>query len=256
MPPAYIKPYVKRGKMMRSMRRRSGEAMSRPDMRFMPIKSADQQAVLVLHKTTELLVKQRTVSVQCAARASLGVRPRRRQGHQPRRRLLERWPTAAELCRKRPERWRSCSASHLRRARSLDRRGGEKGSPPPTGGSPTRLSCSIGFPACCADRLGDRRQRPRPGGVQVRTRLRGLAGAGNAKQNSSGGKAKLGGITKQGNRYVHQDAGCRLPPRRCASPANAKAPWPTGSPRCERESRSAWSRWRSPTSWREFAGRS
>ena len=32
-------------------------------MRFVPIKSADQQAVLMLHKTRELLVKQRTMSV-------------------------------------------------------------------------------------------------------------------------------------------------------------------------------------------------
>ncbi len=39
------------------------EAMSRPDMRFVPIKSADQQAVLMLHKTRELLVKQRTMTV-------------------------------------------------------------------------------------------------------------------------------------------------------------------------------------------------
>src|SRR5947209_16714557 len=37
--------------------------MSRPDMRFVPIKSADQQAVLMLHKTRELLVKQRTMIV-------------------------------------------------------------------------------------------------------------------------------------------------------------------------------------------------
>jgi len=37
--------------------------MSRPEMRFVPVKSADQQAVLMLHKTRDLLVKQRTMSV-------------------------------------------------------------------------------------------------------------------------------------------------------------------------------------------------
>ena len=37
--------------------------MSRPDMRFVPIKSAEQQAVLMMHKTRELLVTQRTMSV-------------------------------------------------------------------------------------------------------------------------------------------------------------------------------------------------
>ena len=33
------------------------EAMARPDMRFVPVKSADDQAVLMLHKSRELLIK-------------------------------------------------------------------------------------------------------------------------------------------------------------------------------------------------------
>lgn len=37
--------------------------MSRPDMRFVPVKSADQQGVLMLHKTRALMVKQRTMAV-------------------------------------------------------------------------------------------------------------------------------------------------------------------------------------------------
>ena len=63
IPPAYIKPYVKRGKNDAIDAAAICEAMSRPGMRFVPIKSADQQAVLMLHKTRELLVKQRTMSV-------------------------------------------------------------------------------------------------------------------------------------------------------------------------------------------------
>ena len=63
MPPAYIKPYVKRGKNDAVDAQAICEAMSRPDMRFVPIKSADQQAVLMLHKTRELLIKQRTMGV-------------------------------------------------------------------------------------------------------------------------------------------------------------------------------------------------
>jgi transposase len=59
MPPSYIKPYVKRGKNDAV----DAEAMSRLGMRFVPIKSAEQQATLMLHKTRELLVKQRTMSV-------------------------------------------------------------------------------------------------------------------------------------------------------------------------------------------------
>ncbi len=63
MPPSYIKPYVKRGKNDAVDAEAICEAMSRPGMRFVPIKSAEQQATLMLHKTRELLVKQRTMSV-------------------------------------------------------------------------------------------------------------------------------------------------------------------------------------------------
>ena len=63
IPPAYTKPYVKRGKNDANDAAAICEAMSRPEMRFVPIKSADQQAVLMLHKTRELLVKQRTMTV-------------------------------------------------------------------------------------------------------------------------------------------------------------------------------------------------
>ena len=61
--PAYVKAYVKRGKNDAADAAAICEAMSRPDMRFVPIKSADQQAVLMLHKTRDLLVKQRTMIV-------------------------------------------------------------------------------------------------------------------------------------------------------------------------------------------------
>jgi transposase len=63
IPSAYVRPYVKRGKNDAADAAAVCEAMSRPDMRFVPIKSADQQAVLMLHKTRELMIKQRTMSV-------------------------------------------------------------------------------------------------------------------------------------------------------------------------------------------------
>ena len=63
MPPAYTKPYVKRGKNDAVDADACCEALSRPGMRFIPVKSAEQQATLMLHKTRELLVKQRTMSV-------------------------------------------------------------------------------------------------------------------------------------------------------------------------------------------------
>lgn len=63
MPPAYTKPYVKRGKNDAADAEAICEAMSRPGMRFVPVKSVEQQAMLMLHTTRELLVKQRTMSV-------------------------------------------------------------------------------------------------------------------------------------------------------------------------------------------------
>jgi len=61
LPPQYIKPYLKRGKNDALDAEAICEAMSRPSMRFVPIKSAEQQAALMLLKTRDLLVKQRTM---------------------------------------------------------------------------------------------------------------------------------------------------------------------------------------------------
>jgi transposase len=63
MAPAYTKPYVKRGKNDAADAAAICEAMSRPDMRFVPVKSPAQQATLMLHKTRDLMVKQRTMNV-------------------------------------------------------------------------------------------------------------------------------------------------------------------------------------------------
>lgn len=60
MPPAYVKPYVKRGKTDANDAEAICEAVTRPTMRFVPVKSPDQQAALALHRTRSLLVKQRT----------------------------------------------------------------------------------------------------------------------------------------------------------------------------------------------------
>ena len=60
MPPIYVKPYVKRGKTDAGDAEAICEAVTRPTMRFVAIKSADQQSVVMLHRTRELLVRQRT----------------------------------------------------------------------------------------------------------------------------------------------------------------------------------------------------
>ena len=60
MPPAYVKPYVKRGKTDAADAEAICEAVARPTMRFVAVKSRDQQALLSMHRARNLLVKQRT----------------------------------------------------------------------------------------------------------------------------------------------------------------------------------------------------
>ena len=61
MPPAYVKPYVKRQKNDAADAEAICEAVSRPTMRFVPIKSVDQQSALMLHRARDLLIRQRTM---------------------------------------------------------------------------------------------------------------------------------------------------------------------------------------------------
>src|SRR5262249_52294207 len=63
LPPQYIKPYVKRGKNDAIDAAAICEAMSRPEMRYVPIKSQEEQAALMLLKVRDLLTKQRTMLV-------------------------------------------------------------------------------------------------------------------------------------------------------------------------------------------------
>ena len=60
MPPAYVKAYVKRGKTDASDAEAICEAVTRPTMRFVAIKSPEQQSILALHRTRALLIRQRT----------------------------------------------------------------------------------------------------------------------------------------------------------------------------------------------------
>jgi transposase len=60
IPPQYVKPYVKRGKNDAADAEALCEAMSRPTMRFVPVKSAEQQAALMLVGMRERLIRNRT----------------------------------------------------------------------------------------------------------------------------------------------------------------------------------------------------
>ena len=70
MPPTYVKAYVKRGKNDAADAAAICEAVTRPSMRFVPIKSIEQQSALMLHRTRDLLIRQRTQLIN-ALRAHL-----------------------------------------------------------------------------------------------------------------------------------------------------------------------------------------
>lgn len=70
MPARYVKPYVKRNKNDAADAEAICEAVTRPTMRFVPIKTPEQQSVLMLHRTRALFVRQRTALIN-AIRAHL-----------------------------------------------------------------------------------------------------------------------------------------------------------------------------------------
>ncbi len=63
MPANYVKAYVKRNKNDKADAQAICEAVTRPSMRFVALKSRAQQSLMVLHRTRSLLVRQRTMQV-------------------------------------------------------------------------------------------------------------------------------------------------------------------------------------------------
>ena len=61
IPPTYVKAYLKRSKNDANDAAAICEAVTRPSMRFVPIKTIEQQTALMLHRTRQLLVRQRTM---------------------------------------------------------------------------------------------------------------------------------------------------------------------------------------------------
>ena len=85
MPASYVKPYVKRNKNDAADAAAICEAVTRPSMRFVAVKTAEQQATLMLHRTRDLLVRQRTqlINAMRAHLAELGlIAARGREGLQ------------------------------------------------------------------------------------------------------------------------------------------------------------------------------
>src|SRR6202171_856586 len=63
LPPQYVKPYAKRGKNDAADAEAICEAMSRPSMRFVPVRSTQNQAELMLLTARDLLLKQKTMLI-------------------------------------------------------------------------------------------------------------------------------------------------------------------------------------------------
>jgi transposase len=83
MPPQYVRPYVKTNKHDAADAEACCEAVQRPGMRFVPVKSEEQQALLMLHRVRDQLIGQRTATIN-ALRGHLAefgiVAPQRRAG--------------------------------------------------------------------------------------------------------------------------------------------------------------------------------
>ena len=201
MPPAYVKPYVKRHKNDATDAEAICEAVSRANMRFVPTKTAGQQGGLVLHRARHLLVRQQT-SVINAIRAHLAefgvVAPVGRRGVEELLRIVgdasdQRLPEVARACLAAlGGQLRMLKAQILRFDRMIVawHRGDEtsKRLDELPGVGPALATALV---ASVADPKAFRSGRDFSAWI-------GLV----PKQSSSGGKQKLGSISKQGDRYL------------------------------------------------------
>ena len=96
MPPAYVKPYVKRNKNDGRDAEGICEAVGRPTMRFVPVKSVEQQATLAVQGTRALLVRQRTMAANALRAALSEVGIVAAQGYEGLRELMSRLEEPSE----------------------------------------------------------------------------------------------------------------------------------------------------------------
>jgi transposase len=203
MPAQYVKPYVKRGKNDAADAEAICEAVARPTMRFVAVKTPEQQSAMMLHRVRLVLMRQRTqlTNVLRSHLAEFGiVSPVGREGVEQ---LLE--VIADGKCTRIPPETRACLEMLVEQLELVKRQILEN----------------------------DRRIKARARETEVGRRLMTIPGVGPLlasaivatiadpaifksgrslaawiglvpRQNSSGGKERLGGITKAGNRYLRQ----------------------------------------------------
>ncbi|PWL27805.1 MAG: IS110 family transposase [Marivita sp. XM-24bin2] len=202
LPPAYVKPYVKRQKNDMADAEAICEAVTRPNMHFVAVKSADQQAVLMLHRARDLLVRQRTMLINAlrAHLAELGV-VSARGPHKIREVLSELQADQLDV----PEVGRAALSSLVRQLDALEDEIGQLDDRIQAWHRQSevsqRLATIPGVGVLTATALAATVADT----AQFRSARQFAAWLGLVpRQNSSGGKDRLGRITKMGDGYLRK----------------------------------------------------
>jgi len=201
MPPAYVKPYVKRGKNDAADAEAICEAVMRPTMRFVPVKSAEQQANAMIYKVRELLVRQRTQLINALRShlAEMGIVAAKGVGKVDDLVAIVRDENDSRL----PPPARQALEELVRQIAALDARIDplQEGIISQVGSSEAgrRLMSIPGVGPIIAGAL--LAMVPDPGGFRSARHFATWLGFA-PRQKSSGGKQRLGSISKQGNRYL------------------------------------------------------
>jgi transposase len=205
MPPAYVRAYVKRGKNDAADAEAICEAVQRKTMRFVPVKTPEQQSILMVHRTRSLVVRQRTMAAN-ALRAHLAefglvCNPGVRNIVKLARTVFDECDTQHAL----PEMAHVALAILVRRLleledelQALDKVLHEWHR---TNEASQRLAAVPGIGVITATAIVATVSDP----LQFRSGRQFAAWLGLVpKQNSSGNKQRLGGISKQGDRYLRR----------------------------------------------------
>ena len=203
MPPTYVKPYVKRGKTDAADAEAICEAVRRPTMRFVPVKSPDQQAVLMLHRARALLMRQRTMAVNALRGhlAEFGIVAG--QGAKNLRELIERVFAEHQDQLELPRLARIALKPLIVQLNDLQTQvrmiDGELLAWHRTSAASKRLETIPGVGFITATAIAATVTDP----MHFKSSRQFAAWLGlTPKQNSSGGKERLGGISKMGDRYL------------------------------------------------------
>jgi transposase len=201
MPPAYVKPYVKRGKNDAADAEAICEAVMRPTMRFVAVKTAQQQASGMVYKVRELLVRQRTQSVNALRShlAELGIVAA--QGTDKLADLIAIVREAGDA--RLPETARLALEDLAGQIEALDARltrlDAEIVAQVRASEAGRRLTSIPGVGSITAGAL--LAMVPDPAGFRSARHFATWLGLA-PRQNSTGGKQRMGRISKQGNRYL------------------------------------------------------